>query len=119
MAEDPPAFEVIYLHKYVQIFNYFISQDSKNVGLSHRNTTVDDFGETPLRYVSEGKYDSEEAGVGVARLLLEHGGDVNGQSEQQWMPLHVASFNGKLEIAQLLLDHGAKVDAVDNFGKTT
>jgi len=33
------ASEVIYLHKYFQIFNYFISQDSKNVGLSCRNTT--------------------------------------------------------------------------------
>ena len=38
MAEDPPASEVIYLHKYFQIFNYFISQDSKNVGLSCCNT---------------------------------------------------------------------------------
>ncbi|SRR6266702_3761253 len=41
LAEDPPASEVIYLHKYFQIFNYFISQDSKNVGLSCRNTTTD------------------------------------------------------------------------------
>src|SRR6266581_833495 len=39
LAEDPPASEVIYLHKYFQIFNYFISQDSKNIGLSHRNTS--------------------------------------------------------------------------------
>ncbi len=38
MAEDPPASEVIYLHKYFQICNYFISQDSKNIGLSRRNT---------------------------------------------------------------------------------
>ncbi len=79
---------------------------------------VDDFGEAPLHKVSGRKHDSEEAGVGVARLLLERGGDVNGQTRQQCTPLHVASFNGKLEIARLLLDHGAKVDAVDDFGKT-
>jgi len=41
LAEDPPASEVIYLHKYFQIFNYFISQDSKNIGLSCRNTTLE------------------------------------------------------------------------------
>ena len=40
MAEDPLASEVIYLHKYIQIFNYFISQDSKNFGLSCHNTTL-------------------------------------------------------------------------------
>ena len=29
LAEDPPAIEVIYLHKYFQIFIYFIRIDSK------------------------------------------------------------------------------------------
>ncbi len=74
---------------------------------------MDDSGITPLHYVSVGRYDSEEASVGVARLLLERGGDVNGQNKHRQTPLHVASFNGKLEIARLLLDHGAKVDTVD------
>ncbi len=32
---------VLCLHKYFQIINYFISQDSKNVGLSCCNTSMD------------------------------------------------------------------------------
>jgi ankyrin repeat protein len=32
--------------------------------------------------------------------------------------LHCASYNGKLKIAQVLLDHGAKVDAAVNSGHT-
>ena len=79
---------------------------------------MDDIGGTPLLYVSGGKHDFEEAGVGVARLLLERGVDVNREGEEQRTPLHAASFNGKPEIARLLLDYDAKVDAVDDFGNT-
>ena len=79
---------------------------------------VDNLGRTPLHDVSRGKYDSKEAGIGVARLLLQYGGDVNQQTKGQWTPSHFASYNGKPEITQVLLDHGAKVDAVDNLGRT-
>ncbi|KAN0127891.1 Ankyrin repeat-containing domain protein, partial [Lactarius tabidus] len=71
----------------------------------------DEFGRTPLHDVSGGEYSSEEAGVSVVRLLLERGEDVNVQDKQQRTPLHLASYNGKLEIARLLLDRGAKLDA--------
>jgi ankyrin repeat protein len=43
---------------------------------------------------------------------------VNAQSKTQWSPLHFASYYGKFKDAQLLLNHGAKVDAVDNEGDT-
>lgn len=33
-------------------------------------------------------------------------------------PLHVASYCGKLESTQLLISHGAQVDAVDNQGNS-
>ena len=33
-------------------------------------------------------------------------------------PLHLAAVNGKLEIAELLLDHGADVEKADSDGKT-
>ncbi|KAH9061940.1 ankyrin repeat-containing domain protein [Lactarius vividus] len=80
---------------------------------------VDDLGDTPLHNVSQGKFHAEEAGIGLARLLLERGGDVNRRSNEQRTPLHVASYNGRLEIALLLLDHGAKVRAVDDLGETS
>jgi hypothetical protein len=44
---------------------------------------ADEFGQTPLHDVSRGEYISEEAGVSVARLLLERGEDVNVKNKQQ------------------------------------
>src|SRR6266702_5371348 len=82
------------------------------VGAKHNN------GETPLHKVSRGKYESQEDGVCVAQLLLERGGDVNAQRDDHWTSLHLASYLGKFDIARLLLNHGAKVDAVDVLGKT-
>ena len=64
-------------------------------------------GETALGIVSRSKYDSEEHRVGMVRLLLEHGGDVNARNKNTFTPLHVAVFNGKLEVARVLLDNGA------------
>ena len=83
-----------------------------------KTNTLDNLGNTPLHEVSYGRYDSEEAGIGVAQLLLARGGDVNARCETQWTPLHVASHFGKLEMTRLLLNHAAKVDAVDKFGRT-
>jgi ankyrin len=75
-------------------------------------------GSTPLHAVSQGKYNSQEHGVGIARLLLERGADVNAQKKYKFTPLHSAAFNGRLEIAQLLLDHGAIAKA-ENEGRET
>ena len=77
-----------------------------------------DMGEKPLHKVSYGKYRSQEDGVRVAQLLLEHGADVNTRRDDRWTPLHLASLFGKFEIVQVLIDHGAEVDAVDDFNKT-
>jgi protein phosphatase 1 regulatory subunit 16A len=60
-------------------------------------------GSTPLHLISQGKYSSQEDGVGIARLLLERGVDVNAQEKDLFTPLHSAAFNGRLEIAQVLL----------------
>ena len=79
---------------------------------------LDDLGNTPLHHVPRGKYESQEDGICVARLLLELGVDVNARRNDHRTPLHVASYNGKLEIAQVLIDFGADVGAVDHFGKT-
>ncbi|KAH9061947.1 ankyrin repeat-containing domain protein [Lactarius vividus] len=71
---------------------------------------VDEYGNTPLQDVSQGKCDFEEAAIGVAHLLLEHGGDINARRNDLWTPLHIASYNGNLEIARFLIDNGANVD---------
>jgi len=75
-------------------------------------------GETPLHLVSRGEYDSQEHGVGTARLLLERGVDVNARKKNKATPLHSAAFKGRLEIARVLLDHGANVNAENERGET-
>ena len=76
-------------------------------------------GETPLHLVSRGKYDSDKHGVGIAQLLLEQVVDnVGAQTKNKWIPLHLAAFNGRLELAQrVLLDHGADMNAKNFQGK--
>src|SRR6266702_3313161 len=74
-----------------------------------------DEGETPLNLVSQGGYGSQD-GIDIARLLLERGVDVNARKKNKTTPLHSAAFNGCFEIAQVLLDHGANVDAEDDEG---
>ena len=76
-------------------------------------------GETPLHLVSRGRYDSDEHGVGIAQLLLERGVDhVDAQAKNKWTPLHLAAFNGRLELTRVLLDHGADMNA-KNFQDET
>ena len=74
--------------------------------------------ETALHFVSKGKYDSEEHGVGIAQLLLEHGVDVNARRKDGWTSLHRAAFNGRVEVVQVLLDHGANPKLETKGGET-
>jgi ankyrin repeat protein len=54
----------------------------------------------------------------VARLLLEHGADVNARENDRSTPLHVAARNGRVEVVRVLLEHGANVAAEGEDGKT-
>jgi ankyrin repeat protein len=60
-----------------------------------------DEGMTPLHAMSRGKYKLQEHGVGIARLLLERGVDVDARAKGKTTPLHRAAFYGKLEIVQV------------------
>jgi hypothetical protein len=68
----------------------------------------DEYGRTPLLFASGGRNSKDGS---VVRLLLEHGADVNAQSQAGWIPLHRASYYGPLEVVRLLLEHGADVEA--------
>lgn len=56
----------------------------------------------------------------VARLLLEYGAEANAHSLRGLMrtPLHFAAKWNNIQVAQLLLDHKADVNAKDNAGRT-
>ena len=55
----------------------------------------------------------------VARLLIEHGAEVDARDKGGWTPLHVAvpSFDtdlGRLhQLVRLLIEHGANTDGID------
>ncbi|KAK2757302.1 hypothetical protein FQN54_004816 [Arachnomyces sp. PD_36] len=52
----------------------------------------------------------------VARLLIARGADLNAEGYGNGCPLQVAASEGNENMVQLLLDHGAGVDAVDSGG---
>ena len=54
----------------------------------------------------------------IARLLIDHGADVNAKAENDLTPLHTAAARGDLESARLLLEHGADINATTKDGKT-
>jgi ankyrin repeat protein len=72
-------------------------------------------GRTPLHLVTRcpnrDPYYSQN-GVGVARLLLEHGADVNAQEKNHATPSDLALHHGRTEIASLLLHFGGKTNAM-------
>ena len=76
--------------------------------------------ETPLYYLSENSpvSDFSQSSANVARVLLEHGADVNACSDEHVTPLHWAVRLKKVDLVRVLLEHGAGVDAVDKHGKT-
>ncbi|KAI0281934.1 ankyrin repeat-containing domain protein [Russula aff. rugulosa BPL654] len=71
---------------------------------------------TPLSFAAAGYHDDPR----VARLLIERGADPNipASSGTGSTPLHEASQNGWIEIARVLLEHGANVEVKDNGGRT-
>jgi Ankyrin repeats (many copies) len=80
---------------------------------------------TPVHSVSEGYQGAVIPNVyqsldDVARLLLEHGADVDPQisNVSGGTPLHVAIQLNNAEVVRVLLEHGANVGAEDRNGKT-
>jgi ankyrin repeat protein len=86
-----------------------------------------DLGWTPIHYVSLGFPISVIPNIcqslpDVARLLLEHGADVNaqvsGSDNSGRTPLHLTMVFNRVEVVRVLLEHGANVDAEDSQGRT-
>ena len=56
--------------------------------------------------------------AGEAKRLIESGEDPNLQDNEGFAPLHFAAQQQNVEVARVLLEHGAVVDAVNKFGNT-
>ena len=54
----------------------------------------------------------------VKHLIIAHALDVNAEGGSRFSPLHVASRNGQVDSAHILLDSGAHVDARNSYGNT-
>ena len=54
----------------------------------------------------------------MVRLLIKSNADVSARDNDGWTPLHFATQNHSVDIAQLLLGAGASVDAEDVHGNT-
>ena len=70
--------------------------------------------DTSLHLVSQGQSGRPNLGPSlakVARLLLEHGADVNALGHGRSTPLQLATQNGRVEVVRVLLEHGADVGA--------
>ena len=87
-----------------------------NADVNSRNQT----GRTPLCETIFDRVSSQEGrAVDVVRRMLEHGADPNASCDHNRSTLlHEALHHGWLEVAQLLLSHGAKADGKNEEGKT-
>ena len=53
------------------------------------------------------------------RIFLDVGkANVNALNDRSWTALHCAALYGRLEAAALLIERGAKINAVDAYGWT-
>ena len=52
--------------------------------------------------------------IDVIKLMVDKGADVNAKTWAQWTPAKLAVTYGHFEVAQLLLDSGARVDDIVN-----
>jgi hypothetical protein len=54
----------------------------------------------------------------IARLLIDHGVDVNAADNEGREPLHLAVIAGNEDLVRLLMKHGANINAADINGST-
>ena len=79
---------------------------------------------TPIHYTSSGfrpplmPQNMCQLFPDVARLLLEHGADLNARTNDGRTPSYIAAACGMAEVVRVLLEHGANVGVADKIGST-
>jgi ankyrin repeat protein len=92
------------------------SEQNKNVVKKMINKQTvkerDQHGNTPLHYAIE------SGDIGLVRLLIEQGADVNAVNKEGVTPLIKAAQFGQTEIVKFLHEHGADVNRANSKGET-
>ena len=52
----------------------------------------------------------------ILSFIVQHGGHVNAVDHTGQTALHWSAVRGSIQVAELLLNYGAKIDAVDSYG---
>lgn len=60
----------------------------------------------------------EQPALDTVKVLIELGSDVNAVGEHKWTALHGAAYSASNQIIQLLVQKGAKLDVMDEYGQT-
>jgi ankyrin repeat protein len=68
--------------------------------------------------VDDPKDDEKKIELGATKLAVEMGNDVNAVNVKGRTALHIVAYTGADEIAQFLIEKGAKVDVKDKIGQT-
>ncbi|KAH8983535.1 ankyrin repeat-containing domain protein [Lactarius akahatsu] len=83
------------------------------------NVNAEDLlGQTPLHGVLENTLYRFEGDLDVAKLLVEHGADVNTQNKRCATLLHIAASKLNLESVRVFLDLGARANVKDSRSQT-
>jgi len=59
-----------------------------------------------------------EDAIEAVKMLVDIGFDVNGTGEFEWTPVHAASFQGLDSVIEYLVDSGADLNMMDQYGQT-
>lgn len=73
----------------------------------------------PLTELERQMFEAVRSGnIAQVKTILKGGADANHKFSLDWTPLMWAAYWGRLEMAELLLDSGADVNAQDQYGAT-
>ena len=57
----------------------------------------------------------KKCNLDIVKFLINSGADINGKNHTGYTPLHLAALEGKKDIAEFLIEHGAALDEVEHI----